>query len=164
MKRILFILVFFMGLGSVNLYAQRKQDKLEKQEEKALLVRELVESKRYVINCDRIYPQRYSSRYITDSYSVEMRGDTLRSYLPYIGVAQSPSYGGENVLNFEGVYSNYQCVEGKKGRLIVSFTVENNNETLDYELTIYTNGKANVYIQPLRRDLVSYSGELELDE
>lgn len=161
MKQILFVLTLLIGVGSVNLYAQSSQ---EKKEAKAQQVQNLIESKRYVINCDRIYPQRYSSRYISSGYSLEMRGDTLRSYLPYLGVAQSASYTGDNVFDFEKTYSDYQYTEGKKGRKIVTFTVENSNEVFNYEITFYTNGKVNIYIQPLQRDAVSYSGELELNQ
>ena len=160
MKRLLFLLTLMMGISSMNLYAQTKR---EEQHAEAQTVRHLVANKRYVISCDRIYPQRGSSRYIGGNYSIEMKGDSLRSYLPYIGVARSASYGGGNVLDFEKVYSDYSYKEGKKGRMIVTMKVDNGAERLEYEITVYSNGKANIRVQPLRCDAVSFSGELELE-
>ena len=57
----------------------------------------------------------------------------------------------------------YEYKEGKKGQNIVSFKVKNGYETLDYSITIYPNGSVRIYIQPLRRDPVSFSGEMALN-
>ena len=160
MKRLLFLLTLIMGLGCISLYAQ--SDK-EDQDTKALAIRKIVENKKYIIYCDRIYPQRGSSRYVGREYTVEMKGDTIRSYLPYMGVAHSATYGGMNVLDFEEKYTDYQFKEGKKGRLLVSLRVQNGSETMEYYITIFSNGKADIRIQPMRRDAVSFSGELGLN-
>lgn len=152
-----------MGLGSLSLYAQSSKRASER-DAKAVVVREKIESKNYVVKCDRMYPMRGQSKYITNDYSIKLKGDTVRSYLPYFGVAQSASYGGKNVLDFKKVCTKYTCKEDKKGALSVSFTVENENETLQYQLTIYPNGTVRVFIQPMKRDSISYSGELELEE
>ena len=162
MKQLFIFLFLVMGLGGMSLHAQNGKHESD-QSPKALVVREMIESKNYVINCDHMYPMRGQSKYITNDYSIELKGDTVRSYLPYFGVAHSASYGGKNVLDFKKVCTDYSYKEGKKGSWIVSFTVENENETLKYQLTIYPNGTVRVFIQPMRRDSVSYSGEIELD-
>ena len=160
MKRLFMLLILVMGLSNLSLYAQSVKGQRER-DSKTIVVREKVESKNYVINCDRMYPLRGQSRYVGSNYSIEMRGDTVRSYLPYIGVAQSANYGGNNVLDFKKVYTDYVCKKGKKESLLVSFTVENENETLNYNLTIYPTGSVRVYIQPMKRDAISYSGEID---
>ena len=162
MKQLFIFFILVMGLGYLSLHAQ--SGKLENDSKtKVVIVKEKIESKSYVIHCDRIYPMRGQSRYITNDYSIELKGDTVRSYLPYFGVAHSASYGGNNVLDFKKVCRDYVIKEGKKGSWVVSFTVENENETLEYQLTIYPNGNVRVFIQPMKRDSVSYSGELELE-
>lgn len=163
MKRVFMLLTLVMGLSCLSLYAQSSKGQ-EKRDSKAQLVQEMIQSKNYVVNCDRIYPLRGRSRYVGGNYSLEVKGDTIKSYLPYIGVAYSANYNGKNVMDFEKGYTNYTFKEGKKNSYIVSFTVDNENEKLDYQLTIYPNGSARIYIQPLRRDAVSYSGELEFPE
>lgn len=165
MKRLFFLLTLVMGLGSMNLYAQKnKADKRQEETEKALLVKETVQNKQYIIYCTHVYPQYGPSRAVNREYSIEMKGDTLRSYLPYMGVAHSAvTYGGMNVLDFEETVTDYKYREDRKGRLHVSFRARNGEETLDYSLTIYSNGNANVNIIPIHRDPISFSGELELN-
>ena len=160
MKRLFMLLILIMGLGCLSMYAQSGKGQ-KGQESNDMVVRELIESKNYVIRCDRIYPMRGQSRYVGSDYSIELKGDTVRSYLPYFGVAHSANYGGKNVLDFKKVYTDYTFTEGKKETLLVSFTVENENETLQYHLTIYPNGTVRVFIQPMKRDSVSYSGKLD---
>ena len=161
MKRLFILFILAMGLGSLSLCAQSSKRASER-DAKAVVVREKIESKNYVIKCDRMYPMRGQSKYVGSDYSITIKGDTVRSYLPYFGVAQSASYGGKNVLDFDKVCTDYTCKEDKKESLIVSFTVENENERLKYHLTIYPNGTVRVFIQPLKRDSISYSGELEI--
>ena len=161
MKRLFILLTLCMGLSSLSLNAQSNKRENER-EAKAQVVREMLESKKYVINCDYIYPMRGKSRYVGSNYSIELKGDTVRSYLPYFGVAHSASYGGKNVLDFEKVCTDYSCKKGKKESLLVTFTIKNEDEVLEYHLTVYPNGSVKVFIQPLKRDSVSYSGELEM--
>lgn len=162
MKRLFILLILVMGLGSLSLSAQSTKE--EEQNAKMLLVRKAVESKRYKMSFDRIYPQRGQSRYIGNEYELEIKGDSVSSYLPYFGVAHSASYSGNNVLDFDKEYTDYQFKEGKKESLLVSFKVKSDSEYLEYQLTIYSNGNVRLYIQPLRRDAVSYNGALILDE
>lgn len=162
MKRLFILLTLIMGLGCLSLYAQKDKGK-EEDNTKAMLIKGVINKKKYIIYCDRIYPQRGPSRNVGREYTVEMKGEKFRSYLPYMGVAHAASYDGMNILDFEEEYYDYKCKEGKKGQYIVSFKVKNGQETLDYSITIYPNGSVRIYIQPLRRDPVSFSGEMALN-
>ena len=51
----------------------------------------------YKIAIDRMYPMRGSSRHVSYGYSVEVRNDTLFSYLPYFVRAYNVSYGGSHL-------------------------------------------------------------------
>ena len=51
----------------------------------------------YKIAIDRMYPMRGSSRHVSYGYSVEVRNDTLFSYLPYFGRAYNVPYGGSHL-------------------------------------------------------------------
>ena len=62
--------------------AQNRQEKKEKIERE---VREAVDSNHYKINVDRMFPMRGSSKLLTSNYSVEIRNDSVFSYLPYFG-------------------------------------------------------------------------------
>lgn len=163
MKRLfLFLMLVVVGLGCLGLYAQSNQRQGER-DSKSQMVREMLESKHFVVNCDRIYPQRGQSRYVGNDYSLEIKGDSVRSYLPYIGVAHSANYGSTNILDFDEEYTNYTFKEGKKESVQISFTVVNENESLEYYLTVYPNGTTRIFIQPMRRDAVTFNGELQME-
>lgn len=174
MKRLFFLLTLVFGLGSVSLYAQENKEESKKESKEAKkeakeakkgttteFIKEIVDGKRYIIYCDRMQPQRGRSRTIGREHTLEMKGDVFCSSLPYFGVAHSmASYDGLNILDFEKEYTNYKCKVTKKGKVIVSFNIRNGQELLDYTLTFYSNGSVDIYINPMRRDPVSFSGEL----
>ena len=161
MKRLFLLFTLFMGLECLGLYAQ--SEPTTDPETKANIIKNVVQNKKYIIYCDQMYPQRGRSRHVGREYTVEMKGDKVRSYLPYMGVAQSASYSGMNILDFEEEYINYKYKEGKKGDILVSFRVQNGNESMEYSITFYSNGKVNMHIRPMRRDPVTFTGELGLN-
>lgn len=61
-------------------------------------------------------------------------------------------------LDFKKSYTNHNCKEVQKESNFF-FSVE--NEVLEYNLTIYPNGTVRIFIQPLKRDSVSFAGKLD---
>ena len=68
--------------------------------EQALKVKTALTQRRYKIDVNRMYPMNGNSRNVSYGYSVEVRNDTLISYLPYFGRAYNVPYGGGKGLNF----------------------------------------------------------------
>ncbi len=56
--------------------------------EQALKVKTALTQRRYKIDVNRMYPMNGNSRNVSYGYSVEVRNDTLISYLPYFGRAE----------------------------------------------------------------------------
>ena len=46
------------------------------------------------------------SKHLTSDYSLEIRNDSVYSYLPYFGVAYNVPYGGGKGLNLVLLYQN----------------------------------------------------------
>ena len=61
--------------------------------EQALKVKTALTQRRYKIDVNRMYPMNGNSRNVSYGYSVEVRNDTLISYLPYFGRAYNVPYG-----------------------------------------------------------------------
>ena len=89
--RLFWLLGIVLLLAGQSLYAQSKK---EKREQKANEVKELIDSKRFTIDVNRAIPMGGRSLNLTSPYSLEMRGDSVISYLPYFGRAYSAPYGG----------------------------------------------------------------------
>ena len=88
-------LFFFVGIvlffGGQSLYSQSKK---EREEQKAKEIKEMIENGRFTIEVDRALPMGGRTVHLTTPYSLEMRGDSAISYLPYFGRAYSLPYGG----------------------------------------------------------------------
>lgn len=79
-------------------------------------VKKAVDSKQYKINVNHMLPMKGSSRSLTSNYSVEIRNDSVFSYLPYFGEAYNIPYGGGKGLIFNAPISQYQTKHLKKGK------------------------------------------------
>ena len=89
--RLFFLIGIVLMIGGQSLYSQNKK---ERKEQKAKEIKEMIEGGRFTIEVDRALPMGGRSVNLTTPYSLEMRGDSAISYLPYFGRAYSLPYGG----------------------------------------------------------------------
>ena len=115
-------LFFFVGIvlffGGQSLYSQSKK---EREEQKAKEIKEMIENGRFTIEVDRALPMGGRTVHLTTPYSLEMRGDSAISYLPYFGRAYSLPYGGGDGMRFEESITDYQSTFDKKGTARIKF-------------------------------------------
>ena len=113
------------------------------------------------IAIDRMYPMKGSSRHVTYGYSVEVRYDTLISYLPYFGRAYNVPYGGGKGLNFTAPISSYQEFKKRNGQRHIEIGVTNDEDTYLYTIEVFDNGNSSVDVRARQRERISYSGNVE---
>ena len=101
---------------------------------------------------------------LTTLYSLEMRGDSVVSYLPYFGRAYSLPYGGGDGLRFETLVSDYQLSYNKKGKARIRFTARTKEDTFQFHVDVFTNGSATIGVTSTNRQGISYQGKLRLSE
>jgi len=138
-------------------------------EEKAAQMAELsanvtnaLNNRDYKIAIDRMYPMRGGSRHVSYGYSVEVRNDTLISYLPYFGRAYNVPYGGGKGLNFTAPIESYQEFMKRNGLRHIEIGVTNEEDTYFYTIEVFDNGNSSVEVRARQRERISYSGSLEL--
>ena len=102
------------------------------------------------------------SKHLTSDYSLEIRNDSVYSYLPYFGVAYNVPYGGGKGLNFSAPLSEYTSAYNKKGNAKITLEVRNEEDNYLYNITIYPNGSSNIQVTPTNRQSISFSGEMDL--
>ncbi|MDR1102736.1 MAG: DUF4251 domain-containing protein [Tannerella sp.] len=132
--------------------------------EQAQAVKQQIESRRYRISVNRMLPMKGPSQYLTSSYSLTVRGDTVISYLPYFGQAYSLPYGGGKGLNFESTVTVYSLSFDAKGTARISFQTRSENETFLYLIEIFVNGSSSIRVTSSNRQSVSFYGALEPEE
>ena len=114
----------------------------------------------YKIAIDRMYPMRGSSRNVSYGYSVEVRNDTLFSYLPYFGRAYNVPYGGGKGLNFTAPIASYQEFIKRNGLRHIEIGVTNDEDTYLYTIEVFDNGSSSIDVHARQRERISYSGEI----
>ena len=142
--------------------AKDKFHKLTKKERKQAAVLGAIATKRWHIDITSMNTLRYGSRSVTSDFYLELRGDTLRSYLPYLGDAHvatmSPSIG----LNFEEPVLTYKESKPKKYTQI-DVDVRTREDSYHYVIEIYDNGQAYIRVRSMNRDPISFDGTLEIE-
>jgi hypothetical protein len=144
----------FCLFATLPTWAQNREEKKAFMERK---VNETIHAKQYKINVDYMYPQRGGGRTVTSN-------DSLFSYLPYFGVAHRAPYGGGKGLVFDAPINKYEAKKDKKGRIKIELAVRNEEDSYTYHITLYSNGSANIDVQPNNKDQITFSGKLEVEE
>ena len=106
---------------------------------------------------------RGSSRSVSFGYSVEVRNDSLISYLPYFGRAYNVPYGGGKGLNFSAPIGSYQEYMKRNGQRHIEIGVSNEEDTYLYTIEVFDNGNSSVEVRARERERISYSGNVDLD-
>ncbi len=132
----------------------------EQKAQLAQAVNKALDEHHYTIDIRTMTPNRGVTKNVTSNWSLEVKGDTLISYLPYVGRAYNVPYGGGKGLNFSAPIKKYQESKGKKDDRLINIEVDNENDTYIYTLTVFDNGRADIDVQSRERDFISYSGEM----
>lgn len=136
--------------------------KLTKKERKQVAVLGAIATKRWHIDITSMNTLRYGSRSVTSDFYLELRGDTLRSYLPYLGDAHMPTMSPSIGLNFEEPVLTYKESKPKKFTQI-DIDVRTREDSYHYVVEIYDNGQAYIRVRSMNRDPISFDGTLEIE-
>ena len=145
--------------------AKEKFHKLTKKERKQVAVLDAIAAKRWHIDINSMNTMRYGARTVTSDFYLELRGDTLRSYLPYLGQAQvSPTLSPSIGLNFEEPVLTYKESKPKSNKYTqIDIDVRTREDSYHYVIEIYGNGQAYIRVRSMNRDPISFDGTLEIE-
>ena len=141
-----------------------RKDYLKEMEQRARLqeVEEAIRDRKWRIDITSMNTMRYGSRSVSPDFFLELRGDTLRSYLPYLGQAQvSPTLSPSIGLNFEVPVLNYaKGWQKSKKRTQIEIDVRTREDTYHYMIVVDDNGDATIRVRSLNRDPISFDGKM----
>ncbi|MBR2776450.1 MAG: DUF4251 domain-containing protein [Prevotella sp.] len=129
--------------------------------EQAANVKKALTERKYRIAVSRMYPRSGAAKSVSYGYSVEVRNDSLFSYLPYFGRAYQVPYGGGKGLNFSERIGSYHESQLNNGKRHIEIQVKNEEDTYLYTLDIFDNGSSQIDVQSRQREQISYSGNME---
>jgi hypothetical protein len=124
-------------------------------------VKKLLESRQYRFVPQSVQAQGGRSRQITN-YSLEVRGDTLISYLPYYGVAYSAPVGiTEGPLDFKATNITYTSEEGSNGNNLINIKPgDARTDAQEFFLSVSSTGYTNLSVRFNNRQSISFYGEV----
>ena len=124
-------------------------------------VAQAVANRHLLIDIRSMDSQRYGSRYNLTDFTLELRGDTVVSNLPYLGRAYRASYGTPpKVLNFTAPIEHFQQERSKKNVVRITFLTQTDEDRYHYTIEVFPQGRCYIVVRPQERDLVSFDGEL----
>ncbi len=159
MKKIVVLLLIAICMVNMDSFSQKNK----KREKFDPVVKEQILNKKYKLKALRALPQGWKSVSLDGRYFLEIKGDSIISYLPYYGRAYSIPYGGGDGLDFKGAIQEYEIEEGKKNRLDIDIETRSREDSYTFKIQIYPNGSANISVSSNNRQSISYIAELEID-
>ena len=123
-----------------------------------IALHEAIEKREFRINVNRMNPMSGRTRMLTSPYSLEIKGDEVKSHLPFEGRAYNIPYGGGNGLIFNSTITEYKSLFNGKGKAVIEFKTKSENDQLVYLIEIYPNGSASVNVRSNNRQGISFSG------
>lgn len=124
-------------------------------------VQDNLANKDYSIYIQLMIPTMGPTRAVSN-YSVRVSGDTLVSYLPYIGRAYNLPYGGGKGLDFTAKINDYHDLAAPGGGHDIMISVANDEDVFFYTINITANGSAFISVSSRNRERISYTGEMFL--
>ena len=161
MRKILITSVMALTAWVMLVGCATAEERAARAAEQAKAVKAALQERNYQIAVNRMYPSRGASKIVSSGYTVEVRNDSLISYLPYFGRAYDVPYGGGNGLNFSAPIRNYKESQTKSDLRHIEIDVKNDEDTYLYTLDIFDNGSADINVRSRQREPISFSGQME---
>ena len=143
------------------------KEKAAREAEKAAKVKAALAERHYkiVVNsmADLSRTDEQRSPQLKSNFRLEVRNDSLISFLPQYGYNQILSEAGvgwRGLRLYEPI-SSYQEVLTKKGKRHIEISVEEDNDTLIFVIEVSANGNSNISVRSRRRERISFAGQME---
>jgi len=159
-RKYILIMSLVISMMIMSCSTLTKAEREAKEAEKAAWVKKTLDSKHFKIDVDIMNTRRMGSKLLTTDWSLEVKGDTLISYLPYFGVTYEPTFGEIKGLNFTAPFQTYEDSGFSKGQRIIRFRVDSEEDLLDYTLNITEAGYASIDVISRKREGITFSGQL----
>ena len=122
----------------------------------------MVDSSQFVFVADRVNPLRGRTRYLTSSYDVIVKKDSLVCYLPFFGRAfQAPIDPSKGGIQFTSANFSYTISTKNENQWDVTIKPNDYADVQQLYFNIFDNGTANLNVVSTYRDGISFSGHIE---
>jgi len=158
------VLIVFSVTCVVAQTTEKKSKKQIKAEQKALKIqqiKELVDNKTFVFKATSVIPKNEKTRSLPPDFGIEVRKDSVFSYMPYLGNTYSRDYSSfkDSPMGFMQPFESYKRTKTKSG-YDVDVRVKNEHDVIDLVFHISKTGSASLTASSINRQAISYTGEI----
>jgi len=124
-------------------------------------IERLIEGKRFLFVANSATAMRGGTRFLNGNADLTIKHDTLVSYLPYYGVANSvPVTTEDGGIRFTSYNADYSILKNKKGYYEFTINIPDNANTNRMLLIINPGGSATLDVRSKFRDAISFQGNI----
>lgn len=139
----------------------QKLSKAQQQAQVASQVQQALESRHFTVEVNYMNPRRGPTHRYVQGFDLTLKGDTVVSYLPYVGEVWRAGYGPQKALNFEAPVQNYTVSRPRRDMTRIQFMAQTDEDRYDYTLEVFDNGTASIDVLAQSRDGISFDGHLK---
>ena len=166
MKNLIIILILSIGILTVNAQESKQSRKESREERNAIKtekIKKALESNTFTFEPSHMIPLGGGTRYLNHSYEVEVKNDSVYSYLPFWGVAYHVQYGGrDSGFDFSLPLKDYEFSKDKKGYHI-HFETKKGHDVIVFNFHISEQGYTTLNVNSTNRQAISYYGSILTD-
>lgn len=162
MKTLRYLITGMMALGVMGWVSCSTPNAMTKSE-LAQNVKRQIEARDFKIEVNRMIPMSGASRNLMPPYALTIKGDSIHSWLPYMGQGYNVPYGGGQGLTFDALITDYSQSFDAKGTADINLQTRSKDDTYRYRIQIFDNGSATIFVTPNNRQAINYYGKLELN-
>lgn len=160
MKWTIFALLAIFTFGSCSTSSRLQGN--EKLAEKERAIASLVSQKRLKIDVVMAHPMSGNTIPVTDGFTLELRGDSVASRLPYFGRAYSAPLTDGNAFDFAAPITDFADEKGKNGARLITFGAKTIEDAFRFRVEVFGNGRAYIHVTTQKRQPINYDGEVAL--
>ncbi len=125
-------------------------------------IKGIIEAKHYTFEPTSMTPSRGGLKHLTPGYFLQVNGDTLKSYLPYIGRAyNAPISTSDAGFDFTSTDFTYAVSAGKKNSYNITVKTKDKMYNTEFMLTVYDDGTAYLRASSSDKQPISYNGSVK---
>lgn len=139
------------------------QERAERLARTQQAVNEAIAARNLKIDITSMSTARYGTRMTSSGFYLKLKGDTLDSYLPYMGqVYQSAVYPSPQGLNFEEPILSYRETRPKSSYTRIELSAKTQEDRYYFVIDVFDSGRAMIRVRGERRDPISFDGDCDV--
>lgn len=147
-------ILFFVASCSSTRNPQSKADKYA-------WIDQQINSGKFKIEVDQAHPLSGSVINLTSIYTLEVRNDSVLSWLPYFGRAYvAPMDPTKSALQFSILYTNYKKVYSLKRGYTITFNARTSEDNFRFLVEIGSEGYSSIGVTSDKKSYIRFTGQM----